>query len=85
MPEPLHRAQILGGALREDWGREAQTEQAISRAVKDLEERAVYAWDASGKYDLVYEQGTLVCGTMDAHTLEDDFAEKGWKDSGLKR
>ena len=77
IPEPLHRAQMLGEALKEDWGWEAETEQAISRAVKDLEEGAIYAWDASRKYDLVYEHGTLVCGTMDAHTLEDDFMEKG--------
>jgi len=54
IPEPLAQAQALREALEGEWGWEEQTTTAISRAVKDLEEGEIYAWDASRGYDLVY-------------------------------
>ncbi|KAF8455195.1 hypothetical protein BGX38DRAFT_1267462 [Terfezia claveryi] len=56
VPETLARAQALREALKEEWGWQEQTRVAIFRAVKDLEEGAIYAWDASRDYDFVYER-----------------------------
>ena len=77
VPEPLARAQALREALQEELGWEEQTTTAITRAVKDLEEGEIYAWDASRDYDLVYEQGQLIYGTRDFKSLEDDLGEQG--------
>ena len=77
VPEPLARAQALRGALEEEWGWEEQTTTAITRALKDLEEGEIYAWDVSRDYDLVYEQGKLVYGIRDFKSLEDDLEEQG--------
>ena len=71
------RAQMLREALNEEWGWRKETTTAISRAVKDLEEGAIYAWDASRDYDLMYEHGKLIYGTRDFGSLEDDLAEQG--------
>jgi len=73
VPEPLARVKALREALKEGWGWEEPTIIAISRALKDLEEGQIYAWDASRDYDLVYEQAKLIYGTRDFQALERDL------------